>query len=314
MGELSSPTSVISGVPQGSVLGRLLFLIYIDGLSGIQLSGGSVVLFADDLLLYRKITCLEDFAFLQSDIDELCAWLCSHKLTLNSRKCKSLLISRKRLPIDSPILYVSGSSLERVSSYKYLGIVISSDLSWSNHIKGIASKARKQVGLLYRRFYKHAHQDTLRALYVALIRPHLEYGVPVWDPHLLKDINVLEAVQRFATKVCVKSWDTSDYQERLDKLHLETLQTRRFVYNLCHLFKLVHGLSNFPNLPIDFVVPSHYSIRSHHNLLLNVPFSYSNSYFHSFFCAAPRVWNTLPHSVLSSLSLNIFRSKVSKQL
>ena len=124
-----------------------------------------------------------------------------------------MLISRKRLPIDSPILYVSGSSLECVSSYKYLGSVISFDLFWSNYIKGFASKARKQIELLYRWFYEHAHQDTLKAPYVALIRPHLEYGIPVWDPHLLKDINALEAAQRFATKVCVKLWNTLDYQE-----------------------------------------------------------------------------------------------------
>ena len=119
-----------------------------------------------------------------------------------------MLISRKRTSSDSPVLYVSGSALERVSTYKYLGIVISADLTWGNHIKGIATKTRKKIGLLYRRFYKHAQKDTLRALYVALIRPHLEYGIPVWDPHLQKDINVLEAVQRFSTKVCVKSWNS----------------------------------------------------------------------------------------------------------
>ena len=123
----------------------------------------------------------------------------------------------------------------------------------------------------------------MRALYVALICPHLEYGIRVWDPHLQKDINLLEAVQRFATKVCLKSWNTLDYQERLDKLHLETLHKRRSVLKLCHLFKLVHGLSIFPNSPIVFAVPSSYSIRSNHNLLLNVPFSYSNSYYHPFF-------------------------------
>ena len=225
-----------------------------------------------------------------------------------------MLISRKRLPIDSPVLYVNGSALERVSSYKYLGIIISADLTWANHIKGIATKTRKQIGLLYRRFYKHAQQDTLRAIYVALIRPHLEYGVPVWDPHLLKDINILEAVQKFATKVCVKSWNSLDYHERLDKLNLETLKKRRSVFKLCHLFKLVHGLSNFPNSPIHFAVPSCYTTRSKHNLLLNVPFSSSNSYYYSFFCAVPRVWNTMPYSVLSSLSLKLFKSKVLKQL
>ena len=103
--ELSSPTAIISGVPQGSVLGHLLFLIYIDGLSGIQLFGGSIVLFADDLLLHHLITCFEDFQHLQNDIDELFNWLLSHKLSLNPSKCKSLFISRKKSPTVSPSFF-----------------------------------------------------------------------------------------------------------------------------------------------------------------------------------------------------------------
>ena len=249
LGELSSPIAVISGVPQGSVLGPLLFLIYIDGLLGIQLSGGSIVLFADDLLLHHLINCLEDFQHVQNDIDELCNWLSSNKLSLNPNKCKSLFISRKRLPTVSPTHHVNGSVLEQVSSYRYLGVLISSDLSWSNHIKDISSKARKQVGLLYHRFYKHAAPATLRTLYTALIRPHLEYAVPVWDPHLCKDIDALESVQRFATKICTKSWNTN-YQYCLGKPRLQTLNMRRCYLKQCHLYKLVHGLSVFPNSPV----------------------------------------------------------------
>ena len=110
---------------------------------------------------------------------------------------------------------MNGSVLESVSSYRYLGVLISSDLSLSNHIRDIA---RKQVGLLYRRFYKHASPATLRTLYVALIRPHLEYTVPVWDS---QDIDVLESVQRFTTKICTKC-TSMHYQVRLDRLHLDT--------------------------------------------------------------------------------------------
>ena len=282
LGELSSPTAVISGVPQGSVLGPLLFLIYIDGLSGIQLSGGSIVLFADDLLLHHLITCLEDSKHVQNDIDELCNWLSSNKLSLNTNKCKSLLISKKRFPTVSPTLHVNGSVLERVSSYRYLGVLISSDLSWSNHIKDISSKARKQVGLLYRRFYKHAAPATLRTLYTALIRPHLEYAVPVWDPHLCKDIDALESVQRFATKICTKSWNTN-YQYRLGKLRLQTLNMRRCYLKLCHLYKLVHSLSIFPNSPVTTSSSHSYPTRSNHNLSLHVPSCHTNAYYYSFF-------------------------------
>ena len=309
-GELSSTTAVISGVPQGSVLGPLLFLIYIDGLSGINLSGGSIVLFADDLLLHHLITSIEDFQRVQNDIDKLCNWLSFYKLSLNPSKCKAMLISRKKLPTVSPSLHVNGSVLQSVSSYRYLGVLISSDLSWSNHIKDITSKARKQVGLLYRRFYKHASPATLRTLYVALIRPHLEYAVPVWDSHLGKDIDALESVQRFATKICTKCW-SMHYQVRLDRLHLDTLRGRRLYIKQCHLYKLLHGLSIFPNCPITSSHSQPYHTRFKHNLSLHVPSTHTNAYHYSFFCDAPRTWNLLPHSVTSLPSLNQFKRSVS---
>jgi len=91
---LSSPTRVTSGVPQGSVLGPLLFLICIDGLSGIQLSGGIIVLFADNLLHSREVTSLEDLGRVQGNMNEPCNWLSIYKLTPNPTKCESLLIAR----------------------------------------------------------------------------------------------------------------------------------------------------------------------------------------------------------------------------
>ena len=102
----------------------------------------------------------------------------------------------------SPILYVIGFPLECVRSYRYLGILTSSDLLWANHIKDVTSKVRKQIGLLYRHFYK-------RAL------PHLECGVPAWDPHLCKEIDMLESVQSFA-KLCTKLWNNLHYQDCLE--------------------------------------------------------------------------------------------------
>ena len=314
-GKHSPPSRVVSGVPQGSVLGPLLFILYIDGLTSLRLDGGSIVLFADDLLLYRVIRRNQDFELVQKDIDNLESWLTRYKLLLNPRKCKSLLISRKRVVSSRPCFRVGSCLLERVSSYKYLGGVISSDLSWSEHVSGVTKKARKQIGLLYRRFYKSTPTETLKTLYTSLICPHLEYAIPVWNPHLSKDIDSLESVQRFATKICTKSWSDTSYLDRLRNLRLDTLQKRRALINQCHLYKLVNGLCVFPNSPLTHSHNHGHATRSSsHSRSLTVPFAHSNSYYFSFFCDAPRTWNSLPSSVINSASLNIFKEGVANYL
>ena len=185
-GAKSTSQHGISGVPQGSVLAPLLFLIYIDGLDGIRLSGGSLSMFADDLLLHKTIYCVQDYLDLQADINALAMWLADHKLTLNVKKCKSLLISRKRSSFISslPPISINNSALDKVQSYRYLGVTITADLSWSDHINLICTKARKQLGFIYRKLYGHAMPSTLKTLYTTFVRPHLEYAVPVWNPHL----------------------------------------------------------------------------------------------------------------------------------
>ncbi len=138
-GEETETTPVISGVPQGSVLGPLLFLIYIDDVARVPLSEGtSLVLYADDMLLYRRIDSTEDFTVLQRDINTVNNWVKENYLTFNSTKCKFMLISRKRQHHNPvPNLLLDDMSLKRVYCFKYLGILLTADLRWSRHIETI---------------------------------------------------------------------------------------------------------------------------------------------------------------------------------
>ena len=126
----------------------------------------------------------------------------------------------------STLLNLLGSVIDRVDSIKYLGLTIKNNLFWSDHISKICSKARRLVGMLFRNFYTCADTSTIKMLYLTLVRPHLEYGNQVWDPYHIKDLKLLEDVQKFACKVCLKNWNMS-YDEMLDTLNIPKLERRR---------------------------------------------------------------------------------------
>ena len=183
------PSSVVLGVPQGSILGPLLFLIYIDDITQVNLSAVSrLVLYADDILLYRPISSFEDYHIVQSDIDALANWTTSNSMSFNVSNCKTMIISQKKnhgaLRFHS---YIEWFILDVVPTFKYLGVLFSSNLSWSDHIQGVCSKACKILVLLYRRYYQYSDSRSLLQLYISLVHPHLDYAAQVWDPHLQKE-------------------------------------------------------------------------------------------------------------------------------
>ncbi len=149
MGRNRDYPSHLRGTP-GVCLGPLLFLIYIDDVARVPLSEGtSLILYADDMLLYRRIDSTEDFTVLQRDIITVNNWVKENYLTFNSIKRKFMLISRKRQyhhPV--PNLLLDDVSLERVGCFKYLGILLTADLRWSRHIETTCNKARKLLVLL----------------------------------------------------------------------------------------------------------------------------------------------------------------------
>ena len=308
-GALSDTASVTSGVPQGSVLGPLLFSIYINSVAEVPLSPQSRrVLYADDASLYRPISRTEDFLAIQSDIDALKAWSDDHLLQLNPSKCKYMVLTKKRFPSENSgtlSLQLGGTTLEKVESFKYLGVLLKSDLSWSDHITGVCSKAKRILGLLYRNFYFNSSPATIKQLYLSLVRPHLEYAAELWDPHTRRDIDKLESVQKFALKVISHQWDTG-YEDLLDTVNIPTLRTRRLNLKLSYIFKVVHGITYFP--PNIFQNDPPHSNRLYRVDILRCPFARANYYYHSFVPSSIRAWNSLDESYVRAGNPSIFKS------
>ena len=190
-----------------------------------------------------------------------------------------------------------------VDSYKYLGLLISSDLSWSHHIDSICSKAWKILGLLYWRFSHDTEPYALLQLYLSLVRPHLKYGSQVWDPHLRKDINQLEGVQKFGLRICTKQWDLS-YDELLSNFGVPTLNDRRLYLKLATMYKIVHDLV----FPPVFVRRSTRAYVNSNSFVQ--PFAHTNTFLYSFVPHSISFWNSLPNNITNAHSLTSFKSQL----
>ena len=218
-----------------------------------------------------------------------------------------MTISRKRAKELPPTINLNGIPLDRVTEFKYLGILITADLSWTAHINMIFAKARRLVGMLYRQFYQDADTSTLKQLYVSNIRPHLEYACQVWDPYLQKDVDKLELVQKFALRVCSKQWDAS-YSMLCNSLNLPTLAARRKQMKLSVMYKIVHGLADFPNVPISGR-DNPFDLQSLAPHTLSGFTAKTNSFKYSFFPHSVELWNSLPSDVALA-NYNSFKNSI----
>ena len=177
-GRSSDWSSISSGVPQGSILGPLLFLIYINDIT--HSLNSEARLFADDCTLYRTVSSAEDCVLLQSDLAKVYSWTQMWQLSLNTSKCKVLNISNKRTP-PTYRYNINNTPLEFVEKMKYLGIYINRHLRWNDHVSYASHKATRILNLLRRSMYRCSKSAKERAV-SALVRPHLEYVAPVGNP------------------------------------------------------------------------------------------------------------------------------------
>ena len=313
-GSTSPSLPVSSGVPQGSILGPLLFLIYINGVTDIPLSISSqLTLYADDIFIFRPISSPSDMSLLQRDLDSISSWLTSHLLQLNSSKSKYIIFPRKSPSLFDgfPSLEISSSSIERVSSFWYLGVLLTPTLSWTQHISAICCKSRRILGIIFRHFHPYSSASTIIRLYVSLVRPHLEYCSAIWAPSSPSLCHSIESVQNFALKLASKFRPSlkSSFQS---SFNLPNLSTRRLHSNLILIFKIHHNLLHFPLNVLQPTPPPPYPIRSFHPSNFLVPFSKSSSFFNSFFPSSISLWSSLPPVAKETHSLSLLKTLISK--
>ena len=304
-GSTSSEGDVSSGVPQGTVLGPLLFLAFINDLPE-NVHSSDTKLFADDCLLFRQIRSQADAAALQKDLTSLERWETKWQMAFNPTKCSVLRIRANKRAERLVFPYeLHGHVLAEESEAKYLGVTFSNDLTWTSHIKGVAAKGNRSLGFVKRNFWK-CPQPVRETVFRTMVRPVLEYASPVWDPHLQGDIDTLEKIQRRGARFVTNNYNDrrpSSMTKMLKGLGWDTLQTRRRKASLVILYKQHHGL-------VDFSIPSNITTgdtrtrgihRYHQERCMST--QESTSFYHR----TLRTWNKLPEATTSAGSLEEFQ-------
>ena len=306
LGEQSTPYPMTSGVPQGSVLGPLLFVAYVNDVDNV-IHHATLLKYADDMKLYMELEhsdCHKQHSLLQDDLNSLQQWLDQWQLRLAPEKCKVVHFGRR-----NPLLTYTlrDTPLQESNAERDLGVLISSDLSFDSHISKIVKKAEGILASITRAFVSRSPHVYLK-LFNTLVRPLLEYASPVWNPLQVNMCRRLEAVQRRATRR-IPGIRSLTYSQRLLTLNMESLELRRKVADLVLLYKLVRR----PDRDRLFTFSSSSRLRGHCYKIMpqHVKLNLRKNFF------ANRVvseWNSLPSHIVNTESLNYFKCEVRKEL
>ena len=323
-GKSSAVSDVSSGVPQGSVLGPILFLLYVC--DAPHMVKNFLALFADDTKLYSILLDMdlspED---LQEDVNNLSRWSERMLMSYNISKCHTLHLGSKN-PHNTYILSkcdiineeTSKAEIHKLQSVNFekdLGVIIDTKLSFNQHIDNKLLKAKQMLGIV-RSTFKFINEDIFLRLYKSIIRPHLEYADIVWAPTTKEYQDKLEKFQRRATRI-VPSISHLSYSERLRKLNLPTLRYRRLRSSMLFLYKHTHNLIN-----ADF--NTHCNICQNSNALqpslsnstrgnsLKFQIQHNPGIRQKFFTShALPFWNRLKENTVTASSLNVFKNRLS---
>ena len=306
-GESSEKIHVTSGVPQGTVLGPILFLVYINDFHE-YINHSTLRLFADDSIIYKTIKTTEDAEKLQEDLTAAAKWEKDWLMYFHPDKCSVLQVTTKRNPISYDYT-LHQHILQKETSTKYLGITIQKDLKWNKHIDNISASASKQLNFLKRNL-KVTSKNVKEKAYTALVRPKLEYSCCVWDPHTKSQENQLEMVQRRAARyTCNRYHNTSSVTDMINELNWPTLKLRRIRTRIIFFYKVIHHLVAI--YPTNLLIPSDPRTRQYtHNFSFRQIQSNKDTYKYSFYPRTIVQWNLLPAAAVQCTTLDSFKEQL----
>lgn len=292
-GQASDLHSVKSGVPQGSVLGPLLFLAYVNDLDDYCMS--NILKYADDAKLYGT-----DSRCLQMDLDSLQEWSNDWLLRFNVNKCAVMHYGYQNQRVE----YTIGNEiLRKTDNERDLGVIMTPDLNFSAHVTHAVKKAQRNLAIINRTISSRK-QEVFMPLYKALVRSHLEFAAPVWNPYLIRDILMIEKVQKRATKM-VFGMKNLPYEIRLQQLKLDSLETRRTIFDLTEVYKIFHGLSVIR--PEELFVRNLDARTRGHHLKLYPTHCRLDIRKYCFSNRIITLWNSLPVNVINSKNVCEFK-------
>ena len=310
-GYLSDNCSLSCGIPQGTILGPLLFLLYINDLPNC-ISHCQPRMYADDTHLTFASDNVDSINhFLNQDLVNVKEWLNANKLTLNTSKTEFMLIgSRQRLmTVETvPSLTINGASIKQVSSTKSLGVLIDESLSWNAHIDKLSKKIASGIGAL-KRIRPFVPHRTLQLIFTSLIQPHFDYCSVVWGNCGKTLASKLQKLQNRAARVLTFSSYDTNADDLFELLGWKKLDCQRQIQKAVMVYKSLNGLAPdyLRSKFVDRSSVTSYSLRDT-ECKLTIPFPRTNYRKNSFSYNGAVLWNGLPNELRQAQTLSSFRA------
>ena len=309
-GQTSSWLPIEAGVPQGSILGPLLFLVYVNDL--VDNITCDIRLFADDTSLFEIVqNPTVSSRHLNTNLSHIRQWGKLWRVIFNAIKSLSVVFSAKVNKPHHPPVCLGESAIPEATSHTHLGITLSSNLSWNAHITRIVNKASQRIALL-RRFKFKLSRKALITLYFSMVRPILEYGCVLFDNCGQGLSDLLESIQYEAAKICTGALRHTSHVKLLQELGWPTLACRRKYFKLILFYKMTHNLTP-PYLSSLLPPPNTGRPLRQFRSLRNIQCR-TQRFDRSFLPDTVKLWNNLPSDIRNSISLQIFKSKLKATL